>query len=100
MTLKAGTVSNIKYHKSEDDITNRAILTLSTPETVVKALDISELTDKERESLLKGYTSYQDYMVVARKQLFTLEQFLESAGKFDVTKLKYRSFTPAKIEEV
>ncbi len=99
--MKLHLPSNIQYSKSADDVTERTIIPTSIPTKVVAAIDASDLTDAEIEVVCDEYVRYDNYRKRHMSMLFNFNDWIEHTNSsVDVATLKYRSFSPTKIEEL
>lgn len=97
MSLKPHTVVLIEYTKDPlDPPTRRHIVPTSVP-TNIKAIDVSELSDEERETVSEQYAEYAAYLKQHMKQAFSFEDWLSQTKNVEFSP-KWRTFKPAKTQ--
>lgn len=97
--MKVNQLSKIKYTKTKSDVTERTILPTSIPAKVITSIDVSDMPTSEAAELLAEYTEYLKYKELHMSKLFNFNNWLiHTDSKVDIPSIKYRSFTPAKIE--
>lgn len=102
MKLKENTVFNVNYTKSDNSSTNRYILPTSVP-TNVKAIDVTDLSEEERNQAQNAAQEYAAYVLEQTKELLSFEEFLEEKRdeNCDLDVLlqpKWRTFKPEGLE--
>ncbi len=109
--LKEGTQALVRYRKElcppidgNDAIyedTNRAIIPtrVPKPQTNVKALDVTSLSDSERKAMILAWEQYGEYIGNAMRTLFTFEDFIAHQGIL-VSDIKWRTFKSNQLEEL
>lgn len=112
--LKEGIKTKVRYHKDvserKDDIINikhetteRVIIPTRVPKPpLVKALDVTHLSEKEREQLEKSWKEYSEYVTDQMRTLFTFEDFVDHTNTEQQPhdNIKWRSFNPSLLEVV
>jgi hypothetical protein len=97
-------ITHIKYTRVTDlgggsvgDITERYIIPTSVPYSTIKAIDVSDLTEEQREDVQALWTQYREYYENALASLFDFETWAEhSAGK--TIDVKWRTFRTDNVE--
>ena len=95
MSLKANTLTTIKYTKG-DEITERVIIPTSVPSNI-KAIDATELFPVQRTELVAFYDEYSAYLKNHMKQAFSFEDWLSHTKDVKFTP-KWRTFKPNQTE--
>lgn len=93
--------AKIRYTKKVNDVTERDIIPTHIPKAFLSALDISGLSDSDREQLQEAYDEYRAYYELQQKLILNFGEYLERAGKdIDPKSIKYRNFSLDKLEEL
>lgn len=102
MSLKPFVVSQIIYTNAKGDKSERTIMPTSVPATkpVIKAFDVSDLSEDDVIRLESQYAEYQAYRKQAIDNLFDFNDFVDQIGQPQVEGIKFRSFSPGGIELV
>ena len=100
--IEENTLVEVSYTKLTET-TERVILPTYVPQPKhrnVKALDVTALSEEERETVLTAWNDYQEYLANQRKTLFAFEQFVEMTEGKALPELKWRTFKPEQLEEI
>ena len=100
--IKENALAEVAYTKGACDVTERVIIPTYVPQPKhrnVKALDVTALSDEERETVLSAWNDYQDYLEEQRNALFAFDQFVEMTEGKALPELKWRTFKPEQLEE-
>lgn len=103
--MKSSELTHILYERATDlvggtkgEVTERYIIPTFVPQPNIKALDVTDLTEEEREMLQTAYAEYAEYYKQAASTLFSFEDWLShSRGDEAKPTLKWRTF---KLENV
>ena len=94
--LKRGQVAEIVYEGASPDAGKRVILPTSVPQTIVRAIELTELSQPERDDLQKLYAEYAQYYENFMSNAYNFETWVEhSTGK--AISPKWRAFKLSKI---
>lgn len=99
--LKENELATVRYTKG-DEVTDRNVIVTYVPTPKhqnVKAIDVSDLSEPEANSLLRSWNAYQEYLVAQRNTLFAFEDFVEHTEGYS-PKVKWRTFKPSQLEEL
>lgn len=92
MELKSTQLATIIYEKADGEVTTRTIVPTSVPASVVRALDVTELSPAEREEMQQLYKEYSAYVDDFMANMFNFEMWIEHS-KGRVVPTKWRSFS-------
>lgn len=98
---KVNTFTYLKEGANATDASNRTILTTYVPvpkDLVVRGIDVTELSEDQRDNLEKLWVEYQEYLIRLRETTFSFEDFIQHTTNQEI-KLKWRSFHPEGITE-
>lgn len=104
MALKELNLVNIRYTKTSkdgDEVTNRTIIPTYVPNgrsVNVGAIDVTDLSETEREEVLNLYKDFSRYRESIEKTVFNFDNFVEHTTNEKAPKLNWKSFNPNKIE--
>lgn len=97
--MKKHEIVSVEYLDKKNEKSTRTIIPYMIPEENIKAIDVSDLPEKEREELLEFITEYGEYLKTYENQRFSLEDFI-SHSKGKEIKPKWRSFNKDRIKEL
>ena len=103
--MKHNTIAHIEYTRSTDiggvkgDTTERFIIPTYIPPQNIKALDVTQLNEDQRDELLTQWEEYQEYYSNQLQTLFSFNDWLEHTSNA-TTNVKWRAFKPENIEEL
>jgi hypothetical protein len=100
MHIKTNTVNRITYTKKNDptDVSQRTIIPVDVPATVVRAYDVSKLTQPETDELLMQLNEYNEYRTNYMKQCLSFANWYEHThGKQLNENVVMKSFSPEGI---
>lgn len=88
-----------KNHKG-GDVTERVIIPTFIPseKTNVQAIDVSEVSNQEKEKMLNLWNEYTEYLARQRKNRFSFEDFISHTTGETAT-VKWRKFKETQILE-
>lgn len=92
--LQVGKVANIRYTKGSE-ISERVVIPTTVP-TNVKALDVSDLSENEVQTMESAYQEYASYLKNHMKRAASFEEFLDT--RYSHTFPKWRTFKPENVE--
>lgn len=108
--LKEGTQIEVRYHKKiaplmkYDEVTDRVIIPTHIPkprDANVRVLDVTSLSQKERDMLSKYWEEYQEYVFNVMETIFAFEDFVDHTNPGEpVPEIKWRTFKPNQLEEL
>lgn len=98
LPIHEGELCSIQYRKSEEDVSNRVIIPSFVPKQNVTAIDVTDLSDTERDDVLHQWNEYQAYKKQQMSQLFTFDHFIEQTFPLSEVKAKWRTFDMSKME--
>lgn len=111
--LKEKVLGNILYTKDKDgtpEVTERTILPTNIPHANIKAFDVTDMTDDQREVLAEYYEEYQKYFKTQMKTIFSFDDWIDATHPMSVfssdipederAKVKYRTFKIDNIQIV
>lgn len=79
--LKENVVGHILYTKEIDgkpEVTERFIVPTTIPKSNIKAIDVSEMNDEQREILVEYHKEYQEYYKAQIKRIFSFEDWIDA----------------------
>ena len=91
MHITESQITSIIYEKDNGETSTRVILPVSVPSTNIRAIDVSDVPETERENLadlLQKYRTYKDNII---KNMFTFEDWVEHTTNTPITP-KWRTF--------
>jgi hypothetical protein len=102
--MKQNKITHIKYTRATNlgggesgDITERYIIPTFIPQDNIKAIDVTSLSEEERDELQKLWNDYQSYYQNAVASLFDFDTWVEhSTGKS--VEAKWRTFKKENTE--
>jgi len=105
--LKENQLESISYHKTEvlgkqvihGEVTHRVVIPTYVPSPKnlnVKAIDVTDLSEEQREEMLTAWNEYQEYLEQQRRTLFAFDDFIEHTGR-ELPDIKWRTFKPSQI---
>lgn len=98
--LKSCEIQEIEYTKeSSGETTNRVVIPTFVPAPNIKAIDVTDLSDEDRESLRQLYESYAQYVKERSQGIFSFEDWVSHTLNEDVTP-KWRTFRISGIKEL
>lgn len=113
--LKESTLANISYHKVTEmktsagqgyghhgEYTHRTIIPIYVPQPKnrnVKAIDVTSLSEADRQKTLTAWNKYQEYLAEQRKELLNFDQFVYVRLEEDLPEAKWRTFKPDQLQE-
>lgn len=105
--MKPYQIAHIEYTRSTDlgggnkgDVTDRHIIPTFIPKDFIKAIDVTELDDDERDNIQQLWEGYQEYYQNAVQTLFDFDQWVEHTTSQEPVELKWRTFKLANIKEL
>ena len=105
--MKERLLTQIKYHKvtesHEEEVTERVIIPTFVPRPKhlnVKAIDVTDLSVKERDNILSLLKEYNEYVTTQQDRIFSFEQFISNINRTTAPSFKWRTFKPQMLEEV
>lgn len=106
--LKATELTHIRYEKatslgsgSKGEVTERYVIPTFVPKPNIKALDVTELDDDQREQMQCLYAEYQQYYQQKLSTIFTFEDWIshtQDAGKDIQSQIKWRTFRTENVD--
>lgn len=95
--MKVRTLANIRYTKLKEGVevetTDRVVIPTYIPAPSMKAIDVTDLNDEDREELLQQLQEYADYVELKTKTVFNFEDWLDMTNQRAVTdQIKWRTF--------
>lgn len=97
--MKATELTHIQYEKATNiggtkgEITERYVIPTFVPNPNIKAIDVTDLSDKEREDLRLAFVEYTEYYKQMVSTLFTFEDWLQQTKGCDsLPDIKWRTF--------
>lgn len=93
--LKENEEAKIRYSKNKNgdvEVTERIIIPTHIPKPNIKALDVSNLSEEERERLIELHKEYQKYVKTQMKNLFSFEHWIDASHPNDQMEIKFRTF--------
>ncbi len=104
--MKSNELTHIQYEKATDlgsgskgEITERYVIPTFVPQPNMKALDVTELTEAEREEMAALFSEYSEYYKQQAKNIFTFEDWLSHTRGDDTdVEIKWRTFRMANVE--
>lgn len=97
--MKEHQISNVEYVDKKNEKSTRTIIPYKIPEENIRAIDVSDLPEGEREEMRQYLTEYNNYIKSLENQRFTLEDFI-SHSKGKEIKPKWRFFNKDRIKEL
>jgi hypothetical protein len=108
--LKENILADVSYQKVETrgkqvihgDRTFRVIIPTHIPrprDANVKAIDVTNLSEDDRQRTLDAWNQYQDYLEVERKHLFAFDEFVAVRLNDTLPETKWRTFKPEQLSE-
>jgi hypothetical protein len=95
--IQEGTIVNVRYDNvNKDEVTYRTIVPTSVPATVVRAIDVSELSQSELQTLTDQLAEYNAYKKQYFSMMLSFEDFVEQSTNKRPT-VKWRAFTPSQL---
>jgi len=96
--MKQNEITHIKYKRAtslgggeQGEVTERYIIPTFIPQDNIKAIDVTTLTEEERDEFQQLWADYQSYYQTAVAALFDFETWVEhSTGK--TVSAKWRTF--------
>jgi hypothetical protein len=99
--LKENQEGKIRYSKDKNggiEVTERIIIPTSIPKANIKALDVSNLLEEDRNKMIELHKEYQQYFKTQMKTIFSFEDWIEASHPDDKMEVKYRTFKINNIE--
>ena len=81
---------NVQY-KKDTELTNRTIIPTHVPHNNIKALDVTDLSNEEMDSLTQMIQEFSEYQKQARKSIVNFETWLEITNQ-QAPPIKWRTF--------
>ena len=104
MTLKVGAVQKIRYSKFEKigemdccSTSERYIVPTFLPTENIKAIDVTNLSDDERATLIEQLNEYSEYVGTQRKAMFSFEDWVEHTTNYERS-VKWRTFKQSQVD--
>jgi len=89
--LEKTIINEVSYIKLQNgDVSERFIIPTNIPKDYIDAIDVTSLSDTERDEIQKAYLDYLDYVKLFNKNMFNFSSWLEHTGK--QIEIKYRRF--------
>lgn len=95
-TLVKGLNHIVYTKKTTGETKPRVVLSPVDVPSIVRAIDVTDLSDKKRTELVEYWTEYQEYLAQARERLFKFEDFIDHTHGVEI-KPKWRSFVTSNI---
>lgn len=96
--MKTGELVHIEYTKATDlgsgnkgEVTERYVIPSFVPHPNIKAIDVTDLTEEEREEIAALYMEYVEYYKQAASTLFSFEDWVDHSKQKNV-RPKWRTF--------
>lgn len=99
--LKENQEGKIRYSKDTDsgvEVTERIIIPTSIPKNNIKAFDVSNLSEEDRNKMIELHKEYQQYFKAQIKTIFSFEDWIDASHPDDKMEVKYRTFKIDNIE--
>ena len=91
-------VEEVTYTKpSTGEVTDRVIIPVSQPTVNVKAIDVTDLNDKERAEMVEAFSEYQEYVALCISKIYNFETFISHTTGED-REVKWRTFNGHNLE--
>lgn len=91
MKLTEREIATIVYEKEDGDLSSRVILPVQVPGDLVRAIDVSELSNEERQEMATLYAEYKKYVMSFMENMFNFETWTEHTHNKQI-KPKWRAF--------
>jgi hypothetical protein len=102
--MKQNKVAHVEYTRAtnlgsgkEGEVSDRYIIPTFIPQDNIKALDVTELTEDQRNEMQDLWEQYQAYYTAAVTALFDFETWVEHSTNKKVTP-KWRTFKKGNIK--
>lgn len=92
--LKERIIQNIEYTKksgNDKEITQRAIIPTFIPKANIKAIDVTNLSDQDRDDMLQLFNEYFEYVTSQATTVFSFEDWVEHSKQIYIEP-KWRTF--------
>lgn len=90
--LKTNQIAHIEYTNAREELTERHIIPTFVPEPRIKALDVTDLSEDERDELKTLYEEYTQYYNDFVRQIFSFDDWVNHTHNKDISDLKWRTF--------
>lgn len=90
--LQQDNIVNIEYTKDNGDKSKRYIIPTCVPKKSIKAIDVSDLTEDQRDEMCKLHAEYNQYREQAIKNIFNFEDWVSQTSGNDLGNIKWRTF--------
>ena len=97
-------ILHIEYERSTDiggqkgEITERYVIPTFTPPSNMKAIDVSNLTEVERQKMLDLANEYNEYRDHVMATVFSFNDWLEMTKGDTTTPIVWRTFKPENMK--
>lgn len=101
--METNNITHIEYEKTTGDrkgeITKRFVVPTYVPGNNMKAIDVTDLSEEEREEVVELHTEYVEYYKQAVANLFTFEGWLDHT-RDNHPNLKWRTFCMENVKDL
>lgn len=105
--LKENQIAHVEYTRTTDlagghkgDVTERWIIPTFIPHQNIKALDVTDLTEEQRQVLEQRLAEYQQYYRAAVESLFDFETWVDHTYNEESPQLKWRTFAIDNLKDI
>jgi hypothetical protein len=98
MIINEAELTSIVYtSESKKETTTRVIVPVTVPKDSIRAIDVSNLTDEEQQSMVKLVAEYKSYLDIAIASTYKFEDWAEHT-KGVVIHPNWRTFKVSNIQ--
>lgn len=98
MALKEGVIAEILYKKDGGEVADRTIIPVHLPYVNVKAIDVGDYSELERQTLSQRVQDYKQYVVERQANILKFEDWFEYTFNKPI-EVKWRTYKPSGITE-
>lgn len=97
--MKPHTICKVRYTNNKEQSSEREIIPTTIPTENIKGIDVSELSNEERENLMLLLNDYNNYVQQQHNNIFNFETWASHSSGVQI-KPKWRTFSVDRLEEI
>lgn len=98
--MKHNELTHVRYTKRSGDVSERYIIPTFIPQQNIKAIDVTELGEQEREQVVKFLEQYANYYQQAINKVFSFEDWVSHTQNVEGLNVKWRTFNIDRLEPI